>query len=89
MSFNTNSNMQNKPAEIKSRFNKNQNTKIQEARKKKAELYKANNGNYPYDPFSRKFDPNLESKIKLATAPSNVFDPSRIHDYINNTKSRE
>ena len=46
-------------------------------------------GNWEYSIFQKIIIPNEEEKIKISLAPSSVFNPKKIHEYINPQPSRE
>lgn len=46
-------------------------------------------GNWEFNFFQKIVIPNEEEKIKITLVPSNVFNPKKIHDYINPQLSRE
>lgn len=48
-----------------------------------------NKGNWEFNFFQKKFDPDAEGNIKLAMKPDNGFNPRNVHTYINPTLSKE
>lgn len=82
MMLNFNNKFVNK--KIEKKMNDNMKKQLE---KKKA--YRENKGNWEYNVFQKTFDPNHESKIKMAMRPKNVFNPNDIQQYINPEISRE
>ena len=73
-------------------FRKSNNTTATKLREKRAaakEAYKANKGNWEFNFFNKKHDPDQEAKIKVAMKPSNGFNPANVHRYITHEPSRE
>lgn len=75
------------------KFNNTTTTKLQKKRDEKRaalrEAYKANKGNWEFNCFNKKHDPDQEARIKTAMKPSNSFNPADIHKYIDPEPSRE
>ena len=73
--------------------NTNNNNTSEANRKKKMEerkkAYKENKGNWEFNFFQKKHDPNLEGNIKLSMRPDNGFNPNNVHQYINPSLSKE
>lgn len=44
--------------------------------------FKNNKGNWEFNFFQKKFDPNHESNIKILLKPENSFNPANVHKYI-------
>jgi hypothetical protein len=62
------------------------------AQKKKDDrqkAYKENKGNWEFNFFQKREDPNLEGNIKLSMKPDNGFNPKNVHHYINPELPRE
>jgi hypothetical protein len=60
-----------------------------QAHEAKRKAFKENKGNWEFRFFQKKFDQNLEAKIKLSLNPKNGFNPNNIHIYLNPEISKE
>lgn len=69
--------------------NNNTSTKLQKQREERQKAYKENRGNWEFNFFNKKHNPDQEAKIKVEMKPSNGFNPANVHHYINPEPSRE
>lgn len=64
-------------------------TIAQQKKEARQKAYKENKGNWEFNFFQKREDPNLEGNIKLSMKPDNGFNPKNVHQYINPELPRE